>query len=76
MTPGTSINPPNCAGDVGVAASGGLGDVFTVNTANPLPAPTDANVSAGNQNLLSSSNLDLAGRLLGALNILSSYSYT
>ena len=30
----------------GVSASGGLGDAWTMNTANPLPTPTDTNPSA------------------------------
>ena len=56
----------------GSSASGGLGDAWTINTANPLPTPTDTNPSAA-QGDLPSSNLDLAsadstalrGRLLG-----------
>ncbi len=38
---GTTKNTPTCTGGVGVSASGGLGDAWTMNTANPLPTPTD-----------------------------------
>ena len=68
---GESVNEPTCPGGVGVSASGGLGDAWTMNTANPLPTPTDTNPSAS-QGDLASSNLDLTsatqcvgGRLLG-----------
>ena len=43
---------------MGVSASGGLGDAWTINTANPLPTPTDTNPSAALGDL-ASSNLDL-----------------
>ena len=46
------------SGGVGVSASGGLGDAWTMNTANPLPTPTDTNPSAALGDL-PSSNLDL-----------------
>ena len=74
-TVGTSTNYPTCSGDVMVAASGGLGDAWTVNTANPLPTPTDTNPSAA-QGDLPSSNLELAKGCYGGVNILASYSYT
>jgi hypothetical protein len=74
-TVGTTSNYPTCTGDVVVAASGGLGDAFTVNTANPLPTPTDTNGGAS-QDELASSNLELAKGCYGSVNILSSYSYT
>ncbi len=74
-TVGTTSNYPTCTGDVMVAASGGLGDAFTVNTANPLPSPTDTNGGAS-QNELASSNLELNSGCYGSINILSSYSYT
>ena len=34
---GTTLDEPTCPGGVGVSASGGLGDAWTMNTANPLP---------------------------------------
>ena len=65
---------------MGVSASGGLGDAWTMNTANPLPTPTDSNPSAALGDL-PSSNLDLAsatggavGGCYGATNILASTS--
>ncbi len=71
VTGGTTKNDPTCTGGVGVSASGGLGDAWTMNTANPLPTPTDSNPSAALGDL-PSSNLDLTsatsrcrGRLLG-----------
>ena len=73
-------NYPTCTGGVGVSASGGLGDAWTMNTANPLPTPTDTNPSAA-QGDLPSSNLDLTsanngavGGCWGAVNILASTS--
>ena len=74
-TAGTTTNYPTCSGDVVVSASGGLGDAWTVNTANPLPSPTDTNPSAA-QGDLPSSNLELAKGCYGGINILASYSYT
>ena len=77
---GVSLNAPTCPGGVGVSASGGLGDAWTMNTANPLPTPTDTNPSAA-QGDLPSSNLDLTsatsgsvGGCYGATNILASTS--
>ncbi len=77
-----SLNTPTCPGGVGVSASGGLGDAWTANTANPLPTPTDTNPSAA-QGDLPSSNLDLTsantgskGGCWGATNILASTSTT
>ena len=63
-----------------VAAGGsgesGLGDAWTVNTANPLPTPTDNNPSAS-QGDLASSNLYLnSGGCYGSVNISSGYSYS
>ncbi|MFZ0667615.1 MAG: hypothetical protein WAM97_17835 [Acidimicrobiales bacterium] len=82
VTGGTSKNYPTCTGGVGVSASGGLGDAWTINTANPLPTPTDTNPSAS-QGDLPSSNLDLTsassgsvGGCWGAVNILASTSTT
>ena len=77
-------NYPTCTGGVGVSASGGLGDAWTINTANPLPTPTDTNPSAA-QGDLPSSNLDLTsaeappatvGGCWGGDNILASTSTT
>ena len=80
VTAGTTLNEPTCTGGVGVSASGGLGDAWTMNTANPLPTPTDSNPSAALGDL-PSSNLDLAsasagavGGCWGATNILASTS--
>ena len=80
VTGGTTVDEPTCAGGVGVSASGGLGDAWTMNTANPLPTPTDSNPSAALGDL-PSSNLDLAsaskgavGGCYGAVNILASTS--
>jgi uncharacterized repeat protein (TIGR01451 family) len=77
---GTTLDKPTCTGGVGVSASGGLGDAWTMNTANPLPTPTDTNPSAALGDL-PSSNLDLAsatggavGGCYGATNILASTS--
>jgi hypothetical protein len=79
---GTSLDYPTCTGGVGVSASGGLGDAWTINTANPLPTPTDTNPSAS-QGDLASSNLDLTsasggstGGCWGGTNILASTSTT
>ena len=74
-TLGSTSNYPTCPGDVGVSASGGLGDAWTVNTANPLPTPTDTNPSATTSDL-PSSNLELNKGCYGGTNILSSYSYS
>ena len=80
VTGGSSVDEPTCSGGVGVSASGGLGDAWTMNTANPLPTPTDTNPSAA-QGDLPSSNLDLTsatnaevGGCYGATNILASTS--
>jgi hypothetical protein len=77
---GVSLDKPSCPGGVGVSASGGLGDAWTMNTANPLPTPTDTNPSAALGDL-PSSNLDLTsatngqtGGCYGATNILASTS--
>ncbi len=51
---------------MGVSESGGLGDAWTINTANPLPTPTDTNPSAS-QGDLASSNLDLTSANAGAV---------
>ena len=82
VTGGTSETYPTCTGGVGVSASGGLGDAWTVNTANPLPTPIDTNASAAEGDL-ASSNLDLTsassgsvGGCWGSVNILSSTSTT
>ena len=48
---------------------------MTVNTANPLPSPTDTNRGAS-QDDLPSSNLELGKGCYGRVNILASYSYT
>ena len=54
----------------------GLGDAWTVNTANPMPTPTDSNPSAS-QGDLASSNLFLnSGGCYGSVNISSGYSYS
>jgi hypothetical protein len=50
-TAGTSTNYPTCTGDVMVSESGGPGDAFTANTANPLPTPLDSNPSASQGDL-------------------------
>jgi uncharacterized repeat protein (TIGR01451 family) len=80
VTAGTTKNQPTCTGGVGVSASGGLGDAWTMNTANPLPTPTDSNPSAALGDL-PSANLDLTsassgslGGCWGATNILASTS--
>ena len=80
VTAGTTKNQPTCTGGVGVSGSGGLGDAWTMNTANPLPTPTDSNPSAALGDL-PSSNLDLTsasagsvGGCWGATNILASTS--
>ena len=80
VTGGTTVDKPTCPGGVGVSASGGLGDAWTMNTANPLPTPTDTNPSAALGDL-PSSNLDLTsassgavGGCYGAANILASTS--
>ncbi len=81
---GGTENYPTCTGGVGVSASGGLGDAWTMNSANPLPTPTDSNPSAALGDL-PSSNLDLAsadsttnyiGGCWGGTNILASTSTT
>ena len=63
---GVSLNYATCTGGVGVSASGGLGDAWTMNTTNPLPTPTDSNPSAALGDL-PSSNLDLASASGGAV---------
>ena len=80
VTGGTTKDEPTCTGGVGVSASGGLGDAWTMNTSNPLPTPTDSNPSAALGDL-PSSNLDLTsatsgavGGCYGATNILASTS--
>ena len=80
VTAGSTLDKPTCTGGVGVSASGGLGDAWTMNTTNPLPTPTDSNPSAALGDL-PSSNLDLAsatggavGGCYGATNILASTS--
>ena len=80
VTGGSTKDTPSCPGGVGVSASGGLGDAWTMNTANPLPTPTDTNPSAALGDL-PSSNLDLTtasggavGGCFGAVNILASTS--
>jgi uncharacterized repeat protein (TIGR01451 family) len=77
---GSTKNTPTCTGGVGVSASGGLGDAWTMNTANPLPTPVDNNPAAAKGDL-PSSNLDLTsanngavGGCWGAVNILASTS--
>jgi large repetitive protein len=77
---GSTKDEPTCTGGVGVSESGGDGDAWTMNTANPLPTPTDSNPSAA-QGDLPSSNLDLTsasdgsvGGCYGALNIFASTS--
>ena len=55
-TAGTTSNYPTCTDAQFIGT--GLGGAFTVNTANPLPSPTDTNPSAA-QGDLASSNLDL-----------------
>ena len=74
---GTSTNYPTCPGDVIDAntGSGDLGGAFTINTANPLPSPTDTNPSAA-QGDLASSNLELAKGCYGATEILKTYAYS
>ncbi len=80
VTAGTTKNEPTCTGGVGVSADGGLGTAWTMNTANPLPTPTDSNPSAALGDL-PSSNLDLTsasggaqGGCFGSVNILASTS--
>jgi hypothetical protein len=78
-TLGSTSNYATCT-DAMVAAGGsgesGFGDAWTVNTANPLPTPTDSNPSAS-QGDLSSSNLFLnSGGCYGAVNLSSGYSYS
>ena len=74
---GTSTNYPTCPGDVLDAntGSGDLGGAFTINTANPLPSPTDTNPSAA-QGDLASSNLELAKGCYGKTEILTTYAYS
>ncbi len=57
-TLGTTKNEPTGCTDSAFYAPGLSGGAFTVNTANPLPSPTDTNPSA-TQGDLASSNLDL-----------------
>jgi uncharacterized repeat protein (TIGR01451 family) len=79
---GHTLDEPTCTGGVGVSemATGLSGDAWTMNTANPLPTPTDSNPSAALGDL-PSSNLDLAsatggavGGCYGATNILAATS--
>ncbi len=78
---GTSTNYPTCTGDVGeynnTGSTGGsdLGGAFTINTANPLPSPTDTNPSAS-QGDLASSNLELAKGCYGATEVLKASAYS
>ena len=79
-TLGSTSNYATCTdamvAENGSGESGGAGDAWTVNTANPLPTPTDSNPSAS-QGDLASSNLFLAsGGCYGAVNIFSAYSYS
>ncbi len=64
-TLGTTQELPDVHRRCGCVASGGLGDAWTINTANPLPTPTDTNPSAA-QGDLPSSNLDLTSANSGA----------
>ncbi len=78
-TLGSTSNYATCT-DAMVAAGGsgesGFGDAWTVNTANPLPTPTDSNPSAS-QGDLASSNLFLnSGGCYGSVNLSSGYSYS
>jgi large repetitive protein len=78
-TLGSTSNYATCT-DAMVSAQGsggsGLGDAWTVNTANPLPTPTDNNPSAS-QGDLASSNLFLnSGGCYGSVNISSGFSYS
>jgi hypothetical protein len=63
-TMGTTKNEPTCNSASFIAGSFS-GGAFTINTANPLPTPTDTNPSAA-QGDLSSSNLDLTSASGGA----------
>ncbi len=76
-TAGSSTNYPTCPTDVMEAndGSGDLGGAWTVNTANPLPQPTDTNPSAA-QGDLPSSNLELNSGCYGTTIILASSAYT
>ncbi len=79
-TLGSTSNYATCTdamvAENGSEQSGGEGDAWTVNTANPLPTPSDSNPSAS-QGDLSSSNLFLgSGGCYGSVNILTAYSYT
>ncbi|MGB7052007.1 MAG: putative Ig domain-containing protein [Acidimicrobiales bacterium] len=79
-TLGSTSNYATCT-DTMVAEEGsgetsGEGDAWTVNTANPLPTPTDSNPSAS-QGDLASSNLFLnSGGCYGSLNLFTTYSYS
>ncbi len=78
-TLGSTSNYATCT-DAMVSAQGsggsGLGDAWTVNTANPMPTPTDSNPSAS-QGDLASSNLFLnSGGCYGSVNISSGFSYS
>ena len=77
---GSTSNYANCTdamvAELGSGESSGEGDAWTVNTANPLPSPTDTNPSAA-QGDLSSSNLFLgSGGCYGAVNLFTNYSFT
>jgi Putative Ig domain len=78
-TLGSTSNYTTCTGamvsESGSGSNSGLGDAFTVNTANPLPAPVETNPSAV-QGDLASSNLYLgSGGCWGAVNLAQSYTY-
>ncbi len=79
-TLGSTSNYATCTdamvSEDGSGSNSGEGDAWTVNTANPMPTPTDSNPSAS-QGDLSSSNLYLnSGGCYGSINIFSSYSYS
>ena len=83
-TLGTTTNYPTCTADVMEDQDGSLGGAWTVNTANPLPTPTDTNGSAS-QGDLGSSNLELGqanaspavpGGCYGTTVLLSAEAYT
>jgi hypothetical protein len=79
-TLGSTSNYATCTdamvSENGSGETGGEGDAWTVNTANPMPAPSDSNPSAA-QGDLASSNLFLgSGGCYGSVNILSKYSFT
>ena len=65
-TKGTTKNEPTGCTDSAFYAPSFSGGAFTVNTANPLPDPTDTNPSAA-QGDLASSNLDLTTASSGSV---------